>query len=111
MKMSVPSKGLNIVKYIAFTSIAVSLVITYNYISLSHKNSSLKATYDERIKEFEQQAYISSFEFNKLKRLEDMKQKQQEDLKIFALKLEDSSKNVESLRERLVKNCFWTFLS
>jgi hypothetical protein len=109
MKMSVPSKGLNVVKYIAFTSIAISLVITYNYISLSHKNSSLKITYDERIKEFEQQAYTNSLEFNRLKRLEDMKQKQQEDLKIFALKLEDSTKNVESLRERLVNNVLGNF--
>jgi hypothetical protein len=103
MKMNLHSNGSIFLKYFAFASVILVLVVTYNYIDLSHRNSYLKTAYDERIKELEhQQAYTSTIGTNKLKRLE-------EDINILTLKLGDSSKTVESLRQRLV-NCLFAYL-
>lgn len=98
--MTLNSNGSMFVKYIAFASVVIALIITYNYIDLSHRNSNLKAKYEDRIRELEhQQTYSSSLGTNKLKKLE-------EDINILTLKLEDSSKSVDSFRQRLVNEVF-----
>ena len=93
MKVNMNSGSSNIVKYLAFISILIAIIITYNYIDLTHQNSFLRASYEENLKKLEA---IKSM------KIDSLKSKQDDDLKILSFKLEESSKNVESLRKRLV---------